>query len=383
MRISASMLRGLSAGIFALAIILAAIAPALALDDTGTYSIPGYTVTLEPQSSGQVRITIEQQWKVLGGDIPWITVGLPNDKFAIESFSGAASAVKINNGNGFTGVRIELDRDYTAGQTFNIKFSVLQDNLLERLTAEKKWRINYTPGRYDNAEIAYLRVNLVSPVDYQTYSSLSPQPTSVADNILSWEWLNLSPGSGLNINIVCLDGRFLSATTQISSQSNGVSIKTLIVIVIVILVVGGLVFWGIRKNRQNRDAELKNRIASLEEELAKDKQKKAEVEAGFEKYVEDKNLQPDAQGRYYDKSYGNYITPVLWAAVISHQYGGQQNLAPGTASKPGCVSSCACACVSCACACACACAGGGAAGCSRKSLHECRDCNSTRTSSSS
>jgi hypothetical protein len=376
------MLRGLSAGILALAIVLAAIAPAQALVDTGTYSILGYTVTLEPQSSGQVRITVEQQWKVLGGNIPWITVGLPNDKFAIESYSGAASSVKTNNGNGFTGVRIELDKDYLAGQTFDIKFSVLQDNLLERLTADKKWRVNYTPGQYDNAEIAYLRVNLVSPVDYQTYSALSPQPTSVADNIISWERFNLPPGSGLNINIECLDGRFLSATTQIASQSNGVSMGTLLVVIIVILVVGGLVFWGIRKNRQTRDAELKNRVASLEEELAKNKQKKAEVEAGFEKYVEDKNLQPDAQGRYYDKSYGNYITPVLWAAVISHQYGGQQNPAPGTSPKSGCVSSCACACVSCACACACACAGGGAAGCSRKSLHECRACSTTGTKSS-
>ena len=87
-----------------------------------------------------------------------------------------------------------------------------------------------------------------------------------------------------------------------------------------------------------------------------------------------KNIQPDAQGRYYDRSYGDYITPAIWAAVISSQFSRsytQPYNRPATTSRPSCV---ACACVSCACACACACAGGGAAGCSRKTLHECRTC---------
>jgi len=97
-----------------------------------------------------------------------------------------------------------------------------------------------------------------------------------------------------------------------------------------------------------------------------------EVEKGFEKYVEKKKIQPDAQGRYYDRGYGDYITPAIWAAIISNQINRTQASQPRTNVRPGCVSSCAC--VSCACACACACAGGGAAGCSRKSLHECRAC---------
>jgi hypothetical protein len=370
MRISASMLRRLSSGIFVLAFLLLAVIPAGA--DTGTYQISDYVITLEPQSDGQVRITVEQQWQVLSGDIPWVTVGLPNENFSIENYGGAVSKVSSSNGNGFFGVRVDLDKDYKPGQSFEIRFTVLQGNLLERLTSDKKWRISYTPGWYDRASIDHLQINLVSPVDYQTYTSVSPMPSSVNNNVITWERLNLSPGSQFNITVESTDGSFLSASVPTgSSQGNGLGIW-FYVIVAVILIVGFLVFWGIRKNRQFIDARNKESVRSIEEEMAADKKKREEIEKGFEGYVEKKNIEPDAQGRYYDRSYGDYITPAIWAGVIASQFNRQQTPQPGSGFRTGCVS---CACVSCACACACACAGGGAAGCSRKSLHECRTCS--------
>jgi hypothetical protein len=374
MRVSASMLRWLSSGILALLFLLSAVTPVFA--DTGTYRLSDYIVTLEPQSDGQVMITIEQQWQVLSGNIPWVTVGLPNRNFSIKSQSGAASKVSAANGNGFTGVRIDLDKDYRPGQTFAIKFTVLQGNLLERLTSDKKWRINYTPGWYDRASIDHLQINLVSPVDYQTYSSISPEPSSVNNNVITWERLNLSPGDKLKVIVESTDGNFLSESVPVgTSRSIGLS-GSFYVTVAIILVGGLLIFLAIRKNRQDRDDQTKERVASLEKQMAADKKKEKEIEKGFEDYVEKKNIQPDAQGRYYDGSIGDYITPAIWAAVISSHYNRQESNTPksnihGSGLKTGCVS---CACVACACACACACAGGGAAGCSRKSLHECRKC---------
>ena len=82
MRVFRRMPRWLPAGIFALVLLLAGFIPASAAD-TGTYQISNYIVTLEPQSNGQVKITFEQEWKVLSGDIPWITVGLPNSSFSV------------------------------------------------------------------------------------------------------------------------------------------------------------------------------------------------------------------------------------------------------------------------------------------------------------
>ena len=248
----------------------------------------------------------------------------------------------------------------------------MQGNLLERLTSDKKWRISYTPGWYDRASIDHLQINLVSPVDYQTYPSVSPMPSSVNNNVITWERLNLSPGSRLNITVESTDGSFLSASAPSGSSQSGGLGRSFYITVAIILVVGFLIFWGIRKNRQARDARMKERVHSIEEEMAADKKKKEEIEKGFENYVEKKNIQPDAQGRYYDRSYGDYITPAIWAGVIASQFNRPQINQPGSGFRPSCVS---CACVSCACACACACAGGGAAGCSRKSLHECRTCS--------
>ena len=65
---------------------------------------------------------------------------------------------------------------------------------------------------------------------------------------------------------------------------------------------------------------MKKRIIVIEEEMARDKKKKEEVEKGFEEYVEKEKIQPDAQGRYYDRGYGDYITPAIWAAVIMGQH---------------------------------------------------------------
>jgi hypothetical protein len=367
------MLRRLSPGILVLAFLLLAAIPAYA--DTGTYRISDYIITLEPQSDGQVRITIEQQWQVLSGSIPWVTVGLPNEKFSIEDSSSAASEVSAENDGGFTGVRIDLDKDYQPGQSFKIEFTVLQSNLLERLTEDKKWRISYTPGWYDRAAIDHLQINLVSPVDYQTYPSVSPMPSSVDDNVITWERLNLSPGVRFSITVESTDGSFLLESVPVgSSQGNGLG-TSFYVIIAVILVVGFLVFWGIRKYRQAQDARKIERVRSIEEEMAGDKKKREEIEQGFEKYVEEKDIQPDAQGRFYDRSYGDYITPAIWAGIIASQFNQGQTDQPRSGFGTGCVS---CACVSCACACACACAGGGAAGCSRKSLHECPKCSTLK-----
>jgi len=371
MRIPAPVLWRLSAGIFALVFLLMAVFPVLA--DTGTYGISDYIVTLEPQSSGQVRITYEQKWNVLSGHIPWVTVGLPDSHFSIENFSGAASKVAAANSGGFSGVRVDLDRDYQPGQTFDIKFTVLQGNLLERLTSDKKWRIDFIPGWYDRAAIEHLQINLFSPVDYQSYISVSPMPASVNNNIITWERFKLAPGGRFNVTVESTDGSFLSAVApSVPSQSKGLG-KTFYIVIAIIIVVGLLIFWGIRKNRQARDATMKKRVVTIEEEMAEDVKKREEIEKGFEKYVEEKKIQPDEQGRYYDRRYGDYITPAIWAAVIASQFNQPRAPYAGTSYRPGCVVSCAC--VSCACACACACAGGGAAGCSRKTLHECRTCS--------
>jgi hypothetical protein len=343
--------------------------PALAQQDTGTYRILDYAVTLEPQSSGAVRITYEQEWRVLSGNIPWITVGLPNSQYSVEEYGGDASRVFPDNSGGFTGVRADLNRRYLSGETFKVRFVVLQRNLLERLTQEKKWRISYTPGWYDRAVIDHLKISLLSPVSLETYSLVNPAQTSSAGNVMTWERANLQPGGRFTVRAESLDGSFLSTTAGVPSariDPMPIIIGTLVTVLIVILIV-----LVVRKVRRDRQEDLKARIVATEQQMVADRAKKEEIEKGFREYIVKEDIEPDEQGRYYDRGYGDYITPAIWAAVILHQQQ-QREEAAREARTTG--HSCACACVSCACACACACAGGGAAGCTKKTLHECREC---------
>ena len=362
MRTLAAVSRWLSAGILSLVLLAAASPQAHA--DTGTYRIPSYSVTLQPQASGAVQITYEQTWEVLSGNIPWITVGLPNSSFSVVERGGAARSVAAQNSGGFVGVRVDLDRTYLPGERFNIRFVVLQNNLLERLTSEKKWRISFTPGWYDNAPLGSLKIVLVSPVSLDSYSLVTPVPSTSSGGSVTWEKTNLSPGSRFNVRVECLDGSFLTATAPAKNSRFPWSGLILVVVLAGLI---ALIVLAVRKAKEARDSALKARIAATERELAEDESKRAEAEKGFREYVIEKGMEPDEQGRYYDRSYGNYITPAIWAAVLMS---GQRN----STTPSDRVSSCACACVACACACACACAGGGAAGCSRKTLHECRDC---------
>ncbi len=366
MRISLSMLRWLSAGILVLAVLLLAATPVFA--DTGTYKINNYVVTMEPQNDGRVLITVEQQWQVLSGDIPWVTVGLPNQNFEVKDFNGDVSKVSADNGGGFYGVRVDLNNDFQPGQTFNIKFTVLQGHILQRNTQQGTWSVQYTPGWYDQAPVAHLQVNFISPVSYQTYNSISPTP-AVNGNILTWERNNINPGGRVDISVESTDGSFLTANEP---KTGGGLSTTFWVVIGIIVVVGLLIFWRVSAGKKEREAYIRSKATAIEAEAEKDPTKKQAIAEDFKDYIDKKKLQPDAQGRYYDPAYGNYMTPWIWAAIISNQ--NRSMMTPPSSScvsRPSCVS---CACVSCACACACACAGGGAAGCSRKTLHQCRTC---------
>jgi hypothetical protein len=373
MRAIKPLLRWLSAGILALVLLLNVLAPVFG--DTGTYRISNYAVILEPQSDGRVKISYDQTWLVLSGNIPWITVGLPNSNFSILNSSGAAAKIASANSGSFAGVRIDLDKTYQAGQSFSLKFSILQSNLLEKLTSENSWRINFTPGWYDQAAIDKMQITLISPVDTATYYSISPAPLSNQDNTLIWQRQQMSPGDRFNVVFQSSNGSFLSAdSSNNTAKSQSPFGTTFFVIIGIVIVAGLLIALAIYKNKQNREAEVQRRVAAYEKEMADNKNKKVEIEEGFKEYIEKKKIEPDAEGRYYDRGFGNYITPAIWAATIFYQQQRNNTIHAAGYVPPNKPNTPSCACVSCACACACACAGGGAAGCAKKSLHECPVC---------
>jgi hypothetical protein len=343
--------------------------------DTGTYEILNYTVELTPLSDGSVNMTYYQEWLCTGGHIPWVTVGAANGNFDIISTGGNVASARDDSSGGWYGVYLTLDKDYTSGETFAVSFSIVQRNLLERLTNEGKWRIDFTPGWYDNCVTDNLTITLNSPVPVSSYS-FTPQPALVIGNTVTWQ-TNLDRGDTFNVKLESYDGGFLQP-----SEPAGPGFSWAWVLIPVFMV-GLLLVMVARSRRREKPSTSEEYIfdekGNLDDKLKEakekwDKDKKGsefsdKEQARFDEFVAKKKLEPDINGNYYYN--GNFINPwILYWALRSPSY-----VRPivdvftarraGSRGGPSCVAV-SCACVACACACACACAGGGAAGCAKK-----------------
>ncbi|HEY3418427.1 MAG TPA: hypothetical protein VGM23_16245, partial [Armatimonadota bacterium] len=147
-------------------LVLACLLAALpALCDTGTYTILDYQVALTPHADGKVRIDYDQKWQVTGGHIPWITIGTPNENFTIASSGAAVKSAGAASEGDWSGVRLDLDRDYQPGETFEARVSIDQSNLF--YADATNYHLDFTPGWYDQAAISTMQIRLKSfvPID--------------------------------------------------------------------------------------------------------------------------------------------------------------------------------------------------------------------------
>ena len=388
--------------------------PVQVLADTGTYKIDNYTVTLTPQSDGSVDISYYQQWTVLSGNIPWITVGLPNTSYTITGSGDNVSNIRDDSASGWDGVYIGLDRTYYANQSFTILFTVNDRSLLTESTGS--WGINFTPGWYDNAVIGIMDINLDSPISPSEYT-FNPPPTSIIGSTITWEKTNLPGGYQFNVSFSSTDGSFIlrgamPVTTNITSiaTNNGVNGIFIFFIVAIVVIFLAIVIHALVKQSKARAAYASPEVspignkkylgssATLEDqkkELEENKDKVNEYIIGekdkipddektkqITDYAEQHNL--SLNGDNYMDNYGHtYNNNLLWMLIMmnsmrtSQSFGTLANKSltgriyqrPGVSNPPTFhvpPPSCHCACVACACACACACAGGHAAGCTIK-----------------
>ncbi len=388
--------------------------PAQVLADTGTYKIDNYTVTLTPQSDGSVNISYYQQWTVLSGNIPWITVGLPNTFYTITASGNNISNIRDDSGSGWDGVYIGLDKTYYANQSFIVSFTVNDKNLLTESTSS--WGINFTAGWYDNATIGQMDINLDSPINPSEYT-FSPAPTGIFGNTVTWEKTNLPGGYQFNVSFSSSDGSFISAgaiplqTTNITpiNPNNGINVGLIFLFIVIFIVILSVIVSMVRriKNRaaytspevspignkkyleaqgslEDQQKELEENKDKVNEYILSEKDKipDDEKEKQISDYAAQHNL--SLNGDNYVDNYGHsYNSNLLWMFIMMNSMRTSQNFT-GLANssllgriyqRPGIVSppsfyvpppSCHCACVACACACACACAGGHAAGCTIK-----------------
>jgi hypothetical protein len=295
-------------------------------DDTGTYRIDDYQVRLTPHADGMVTVEYYQKWAVTGGHIPWITVGVPNSSFVVKEHSGAARGLSNGSNGGWSGVRVDLDKDYMPGESFEVRFSIEQSGLFH--AAGTNLTLDFTPGWYDRAGIGRLTV-IMNIAAQASEVKASPSPTKVEGQEITWVRQNLGAGEQVQFSAAFPKARMPSVVaTEGSHAGHGIPISpgTIFIIIVVIIVVFNTMRWMSKRG-----------------------------------------------GGY---SHGGTI---FYGGRGGGGFGGSgssSRSSSGGGGFGGSSSSCACACVSCACACACA--GGGGAGCSKKATHTCPLCRDRR-----
>ena len=293
--------------------------------DTGTYEILDYAVELTPLSDGSVNMTYYQEWLCTSGHIPWVTVGTANSNFDIINSGGNVASARDDSSGGWQGVYLTLDKDYTSGEKFAVSFSIIQRNLLERLTDEGKWRIDFTPGWYDNCVTDNLTITLNSPVPVSSYN-FTPQPAQVMGTIITWQ-TSLAEGDRFNVTMESYDGGFLQPTEPTGRGFNWLWV------LIPAFVIGFLLVMVARSRKRERPStseeyifdekgNLDYRLKEAKEKWDKDRKdtKFSDVEqARFDEFVAEKKLEPDINGNYYYN--GNFINPwILFWALNSLSY---------------------------------------------------------------
>jgi hypothetical protein len=290
--------------------------------DTGTYTILDYSVKLTPHSDGTVEIEYYQKWLVTSGHIPWITIGTANRNYRIDQSKnkGNIKSIYSYSSSGWSGIRIDLDKDYLPDETFEVGFTLIQSKLF--YADKENYRLDFTPGWYDRAVTEKLTViiHIFAPIDQV---KVFPRNARIEGEQIMWEVANLDRGRKFPISISFPKSIMPQANTSALKVKKGIIDKIINWFVFLRLwLVLVVIFFAI--------------------------------------IIIIKIIGATISGIKYSKKRGIYFAGFQWQSSGSTGGGG---------GFGGRSSSCACACASCACACACA--GGGGAGCSKKTIHSC------------
>ncbi|HPU61660.1 MAG TPA: hypothetical protein PK300_05920 [Bacillota bacterium] len=316
--------------------------------DTGTYKIKDYAVEITPQPDGSWVAYYTQEWEVLSGSIPWVTVGLPNANYEVISWTGAATQVKPDNQGAWSGVYVQLDNDYRRGESFNFGFKVIQ----QRVAYPKEGshvEFSFTPGWYDNSPVERMTITLDNPWSPEDLRYTSPTPTEQHDNKIVWV-TSLRPGQRFNVDFafspeVFTELRQTPRGSMPGASGEGEEMFDAAIIGFIILFIFILLFLII--------------ISAILRSRRRYYRPRRGIYYGTPKpFVAPVPAVPGTRLRRVPGKKGE--SPKSGDSKKSGSGGGGFG---GRSSGCYCVS-CACACVSCACACACA--GGRGAGCAQK-----------------
>ena len=118
--------------------VLAFIVPAQRADAWETPEMPidridNYTITVSVNNDGSLNMDYQITWSVLSnkeGPLTWVKIGVPNSNVDnIKALSGNIKKASYYTEGGQQYVRIDFNRSYRAGDTFEFRYSFTQYNM--------------------------------------------------------------------------------------------------------------------------------------------------------------------------------------------------------------------------------------------------------------
>ncbi|MBR4231619.1 MAG: hypothetical protein IKR95_00235, partial [Oscillospiraceae bacterium] len=139
-------------------VLMLAVAPALSSDAQAQDldEILDYEITAEVNEDATVTLTYHIDWLVLDstseGPLSWVEIGIPNSHcLSSRGLSSAAAEVTAPYAGSYA--RVDLDREYEAGETAVIEFEIVQDYMYQvDMLAEGETSYVFTPGWFDNID---------------------------------------------------------------------------------------------------------------------------------------------------------------------------------------------------------------------------------------
>ncbi|MBQ8431395.1 MAG: hypothetical protein IJX28_00775 [Clostridia bacterium] len=121
--------------------------------------IEEYAIVVEPQSNGTLNMTYTIVWQALdpSEDLTWVEIGMPNKNYSVDhaSLSSNIARAERYEEDGYTSLRLYLDRPYVALERLTLSFTVNQQNLL---CADDEGRFfELVPGWFNATPVEYYR----------------------------------------------------------------------------------------------------------------------------------------------------------------------------------------------------------------------------------
>lgn len=209
-----------------LAVALAIMVIPLVKADTGTYTIEKqYTNLTITAGSPDVLIDYYIKMRVDGGNIPWLTIGLPNSNFAIENYGLNAQSAQAQNEYGWTGIRIDLDKTYYSGDELEVSLQATQRGFVNKYGDQAS--IQFSPNYWDNAITEDLKINVIVLGNISNVTT-SSEPEKFENNTILWSWQNVGRGQKETIGVLMPLSAFptLSSSSGDNSGSPGIPVNS-------------------------------------------------------------------------------------------------------------------------------------------------------------